>query len=387
MKEKMRYLPLPRHVEAICKTLTDAGFRAYAVGGCVRDLLLSRTPHDYDVATSARPEEVKRLFPHTYDTGLLHGTVTVVTDEGAIEVTTFRKDGAYTDKRRPDSVDFLSEIDEDLKRRDFTVNAIAYSPESGVYDPFSGEADLEKKLLRTVGDPRQRFGEDALRILRLFRFAAQLSFSVEEETEKAAREMAATLQDISRERIFAELTKLLTYANFSALSAAEVVFRVTVPKASLSASTFQKVAACRTLSAKWAHLLDEDAAETLRSLHAPRALVLSAEELSAYKRGESIVFDVASLKHSSAEELFDFLQDAAAEKEWICAKENGTLMHMAELPISGRDLAEIGFSGREIGEALGKLFMYAIKNPANTKKEILWEEALWIYKNEHLKTE
>ncbi len=375
-------LRLPKHIEAICERLEGAEFAAYAVGGCVRDLLLGKVPHDYDVTTAARPEAVKRLFPHTVDTGFSHGTVTIVLPEGNVEVTTFRQDGVYTDKRRPDSVTFLSEIDGDLSRRDFTVNAMAFSPTRGFCDPFSGREDLKRKILRTVGVPCVRFGEDALRILRLFRFAAKLRFSIEEETAAAAREMKDALSLVSRERIFSEVEKLLLYADVFALQNAASVLSAVLPQADLSPRSLQRAADCPAAAGKWAHLCGEKTEETLRNLRAPRALILSAGELASYRRGRYIVEDAAALRHTALKDFFAFLNDAEAEEEWHTAKKNGVPMEFGQLKITGKEIKEIGFCGREIGAVLQRLFVYAIENPANNKEEILREVATWIYKQE-----
>lgn len=202
-------IEMPEKVKLIIKTLQENGFEAYAVGGCVRDALLGRTPHDWDVTTSALPQEVKKLFRRTVDTGILHGTVTVLLDKEGFEVTTYRVDGAYEDARHPKEVSFTASLAEDLKRRDFTINAMAYNDTDGLVDLFDGATDLQKKMIRCVGNARERFSEDALRILRAFRFSAQLDFTIAEETEKAAAELAETLRKISAERIYAELSKLV----------------------------------------------------------------------------------------------------------------------------------------------------------------------------------
>ncbi len=202
-------LSLPEHVSEILHTLTKAGHEAYAVGGCVRDALLGRTPEDWDITTSARPEEVKALFRRTIDTGIQHGTVTVMLGKEGFEVTTYRIDGEYEDGRHPKEVLFTPSLREDLKRRDFTINAMAYHPDQGLVDLFGGAGDLEAKVIRAVGVPKERFQEDALRILRAIRFAAQLGFSIEEHTLQAISSFAARLELVSRERIQVELTKLL----------------------------------------------------------------------------------------------------------------------------------------------------------------------------------
>lgn len=203
-------IQLPEDVRFIIHTLQDAGHEAYAVGGCVRDSLLSRTPDDWDITTSARPEETKALFRRTIDTGIQHGTVTVMLKKTGYEVTTYRVDGEYEDGRHPKEVVFTANLIEDLKRRDFTINAMAYNEESGLVDAFTGKKDLEEGIIRCVGDADERFTEDALRIMRAVRFSAQLGFSMEDKTKAAIRGHAENLRKVSAERIQTELTKLVT---------------------------------------------------------------------------------------------------------------------------------------------------------------------------------
>lgn len=200
---------LPEKVKHIIDTLMEHGYEAYAVGGCVRDSLLSRPPQDWDITTSAKPEQVKALFRHTIDTGIQHGTVTVMLDHEGFEVTTYRIDGKYEDARHPKEVQFTSELLEDLKRRDFTINAMAYNEKEGIVDAFDGIGDLEQGIIRCVGRAEERFSEDALRMLRAVRFAAQLGFEIEEETGAAIHRLAGNLAKISAERIQVELVKLL----------------------------------------------------------------------------------------------------------------------------------------------------------------------------------
>ena len=204
---------MPENAKKVIETLEVAGYEAYIVGGCVRDSILGREPGDWDITTAARPEQVKALFRRTIDTGIKHGTVTVMFGKEAYEVTTYRVDGEYSDHRRPDSVEFTANLEEDLKRRDFTINAMAYSPSAGVIDLFGGMDDLDNKVIKAVGDPLARFDEDALRILRAIRFAGQLDFTIERDTRKAMILRAQFLQDISAERIRVELDKLLTSAH------------------------------------------------------------------------------------------------------------------------------------------------------------------------------
>ncbi len=202
-------IELPEKVKLIIHTLTAAGFEAYAVGGCIRDSLLGRIPQDWDITTSAFPEQVKALFRKTIDTGIKHGTVTVLMDREGFEVTTYRIDGEYEDARHPKEVIFTRNLTEDLKRRDFTINAMAYNESNGLVDAFDGAGDLKRRVIRCVGNPRERFTEDALRMLRAVRFGAQLGFSIEEHTKAAIGELAPSLKRISAERIQTELVKLL----------------------------------------------------------------------------------------------------------------------------------------------------------------------------------
>ena len=200
---------IPQKAEQILRTLNEAGYEAYVVGGCVRDSILDRVPGDWDITTSALPEQVKELFHRTVDTGIQHGTVTVMMGKEGFEVTTYRVDGEYHDGRHPDAVTFTRSLEEDLKRRDFTINAMAYHPEHGLVDLFGGMEDINRKIIRCVGDPVERFTEDALRMLRAVRFSAQLGFTVEENTKAALTKMSGNLEHVSAERIQTELVKLL----------------------------------------------------------------------------------------------------------------------------------------------------------------------------------
>ena len=201
---------LPEKVNFIIHTLQEHGFEGYAVGGCVRDAMLGRVPQDWDITTSAKPEQVKALFKHTIDTGIQHGTVTVMLDHEGFEVTTYRIDGEYEDARHPKEVLFTSNLLEDLRRRDFTINAMAYNEKDGLVDAFDGLGDLKRGIIRCVGVAEERFTEDALRMLRAVRFAAQLGFEIESLTKAAVCKLAPNLKKVSAERIQIELVKLLT---------------------------------------------------------------------------------------------------------------------------------------------------------------------------------
>lgn len=206
-------MKIPKQVAFIIDRLEQHGYEAYAVGGCVRDALLGREPHDWDITTSAKPEQVKALFKRTIDTGIQHGTVTIMEDHIGFEVTTYRIDGEYEDGRHPKEVQFTPDLKEDLRRRDFTINAMAYSPAKGLVDIFGGQEDLKEGIIRCVGSAEERFQEDALRIMRAVRFAAQLGFTIEEGTWKAIGKLVPNLKKVSAERIQVELTKLLMSPN------------------------------------------------------------------------------------------------------------------------------------------------------------------------------
>ena len=203
------HISIPKHASDIIKTLSSHGYEAFVVGGCVRDSILGKEPADWDITTSALPEQVKALFPRTIDTGLKHGTVTIMMDKIGYEVTTYRIDGTYEDHRRPNDVTFTSSLREDLMRRDFTINAMAYNEEKGLVDLFGGIQDLNDRIIRCVGNPTERFDEDALRMFRAVRFAGQLNFNIEKETLAAIEAQHAFLKDVSAERIQIELLKLL----------------------------------------------------------------------------------------------------------------------------------------------------------------------------------
>jgi len=206
----MATIEIPLKAERILRILHENGYEAYVVGGCVRDSLLGRKPEDWDITTSASPTQVKQLFPRTIDTGIQHGTVTVMDDKEGFEVTTYRIDGSYEDGRHPKQVTFTSSLEEDLKRRDFTINAMAFSTESGLVDLFGGLRDLRAGVIQCVGNPAERFGEDALRMMRAVRLAAQLGFTVSDGARGAMRELSPTLAKVSAERIQAELVKMVT---------------------------------------------------------------------------------------------------------------------------------------------------------------------------------
>ncbi len=280
----MQNIRLDAGAAVLLARLQQAGYAAYAVGGCVRDSLLGRTPHDWDLCTSARPEQVLALFgeEQCIPTGLQHGTVTVKHGGQLYETTTFRTEGSYTDGRHPDEVHFVPDVRQDLARRDFTINAMAYNDAEGVIDPFGGQQDLQQGILRAVGDPAARFEEDALRILRLYRFAARFGFVIDPPTGQAARALCAHLDCVSVERIEEELSKLLA-APAPAAYLDEKILKVIMPELSAPALQAAKpvVDACpagtEDLPVRWAALLmslgEDGTRKTLKRLRCSNAWV------------------------------------------------------------------------------------------------------------------
>ncbi|MDO5345068.1 MAG: HD domain-containing protein [Lachnospiraceae bacterium] len=261
---------LPEKVRTILGQLAAHGYEGYAVGGCVRDSLLGRMPNDWDITTSASPTQVKELFSHTFDTGIEHGTVTVLLGTEGFEVTTYRIDGEYADSRHPREVRFTSSLREDLRRRDFTINAMAYSESAGLVDLFGGVQDLERGVIRCVGEAEERFGEDALRMLRAVRFSAQLGFEIEERTAAAIQKLAPALKRISAERVQAELVKLLESPHPDWLRKAweTGITAVVLPE-------FDRMMEQPQNNAHHIHSVGEHTLETLRQIPADKVLRLT----------------------------------------------------------------------------------------------------------------
>ena len=292
-------LTLDPGAAALLDTLHAAGYAAYAVGGCVRDSLLGRTAHDWDLCTSALPQQVMELFgaEQCIPTGLQHGTVTIKYGGQLYETTTFRTEGSYTDGRHPDAVQFVPDVREDLARRDFTINAMAYNEAEGLVDPFGGQKDLQNGLLRAVGEPQQRFTEDALRILRLYRFAARFGFALDATTARAARQLAPHLDCISAERIQEELAKLLA-APQPAAYLEPAVLAVVLPELTPAALDAAKpvVDACpageKNLPVRWAALLgalgETDTRRVLKRLRCSNACIEETAVLVRETAGEGV---------------------------------------------------------------------------------------------------
>ncbi len=377
---------LPDYVKKCISTLNNAGYEAFCVGGAVRDILANgSTPNDFDIAVSCPPDDVMRLFEHTVPTGIKHGTVTVIVDDIPLEVTTYRTDGDYTDSRHPDSVTFVGNIGDDLARRDFTVNAIAYNEQNGIFDPFGGCDDINKKILRTVGDADRRFEEDALRIMRLFRFASQLGFSIEERTANSALSHLSLLSDISAERIQNELCKTLIGEHISLAaplfkSGGLKTFGINpcdiTPLSSLPCDLYVRLSALIILSSS-------DPSEICRTLKADNALknvVLAITGLFAMPRPKTkadvkrmLLFGKAEnvRRFSSLLSFFDrdssvFVTDMLSEIE-----RNAEPYTLSSLSVNGADVSALGYRGREIGTALQKALDAVIEDPTANNKETL----------------
>ena len=303
-------LTLDPGAAALLDALHAAGYAAYAVGGCVRDSLLGRTAHDWDLCTSALPQQVMELFgaEQCIPTGLQHGTVTIKYGGRLYETTTFRTEGSYTDGRHPDAVQFVPDVREDLARRDFTINAMAYNEAEGLVDPFGGQKDLQNGLLRAVGEPQQRFTEDALRILRLYRFAARFGFALDAATARAARQLAPHLDCISAERIQEELAKLLTAPQPGAYLE-PAVLAVVLPELTPAALDAAKpvVDACpageKNLPVRWAALLgalgETDTRRVLKRLRCSNTCIEETAVLVRETAGEGVCRSFSEEKASA----------------------------------------------------------------------------------------
>ena len=365
---------IPEKIEYVIQELTLNGYEAYIVGGCVRDILLSKTPHDYDVTTSATPNEIINIFDHTIPTGIKHGTITVLIDNEPIEVTTFRTDGEYTDARRPEKVQFVRNLKDDLSRRDFTVNAMAYNHENGLCDLFGGQEDLASKTLRAVGDAETRFREDALRILRLFRFASTLNFKIEEKTFNAAIKCASLLPKVSVERVMCELKTAILGENF----------KVIKPLIDCGGLEFIGITDCPDFD--------------LIKIHRERPylclyLLLSGKikcDLKLSNKEKAYIDGLNKLMHLPTETKADIKQCLAATNEEITRDflalkntpdtllneilENKEPYLIGHLKITGNDLLEKGIKGEKIGEILSQLQQKVITDPTlNTNAKLLKE--------------
>lgn len=378
---------LPEEVKKILSVLEIKGFKAYIVGGCVRDILMKKTPHDYDIATSASPEQIKSLFNKTADTGIKHGTVTVIENGIPFEVTTFRTESGYSDLRRPDKVYFVKDIKEDLSRRDFTMNAIACSLNGEITDPFGGQNDIKNKIIKTVGDPYKRFSEDALRILRLFRFSSALDFLPEKSTLNAALELSNELKKISTERIVSELKKTVC-SDFPENSE---------PLLNIKALSFLGIENCPRLNKlkllrnnpelrMYAFLKEssQNAAQTAKNLKLSRKETDKISDLLYIEKNlksENKINIKEIMSKLKNPEIFDdyadyakFFTDFNGEKLKADYREiiiNKEPYKISDLAVDGSVISAFGINGKEVGAELERLLKIVIVNPEQNKKELL----------------
>lgn len=396
------HIKLPEKVKYIISRLEKNGYEAYAVGGCVRDSILDRVPEDWDITTSAKPEEVKKLFQATIDTGLQHGTVTVVIEKEGYEVTTFRLDGDYSDGRHPDRVAFTSSLTEDLKRRDFTINAMAYSENTGLIDRFDGEKDLEDGIIRAVGDAEERFSEDALRMLRAIRFAGQLNFDIAEKTFDAIKKLSYNISKVSVERIAKELEKLLLSGNpeYITLVYEAGIFEVIAPEiaelfkkeeiynsieAVRRASYPEKKGLYQIRTALFLERLGADsAAKLLKRFKLDNDTINTVKKLIGLlqREVEASALEMRRTVKEAGHKIIPILLEARRAKG-LCNNselyrkiiERGECTSVSELKVNGRDLIEAGVpKGVMIGETLERLLESVIEHPElNTRESLLLE--------------
>ncbi|MBR3742142.1 MAG: hypothetical protein IKN04_17090 [Clostridia bacterium] len=404
---------LPEPVLEALNRLKQAGFAAYVVGGCVRDHVLGMVPHDYDICTAARPEDMKKVFfgERTIETGIRHGTLTVVLSGMPLEITTFRVDGEYLDGRHPASVRFAGKVEEDLSRRDFTINAMAYTPDTGIVDPFGGREDCRNGIVRCVGEAEKRFEEDALRILRALRFSARLGFPIEENTALAARRDKENLKKISRERIAAELTGTLLGSHApEVLGAFPEILCAAVPELTELTQGSRWTHALRTLSCiesdtvlRWAALLLDAAAndrpdlpyEVLNGLKMPCKLMESVRrltfqgKLNRYNSRPSVHYLLMHMGPEGTNQLLklmeaDRLAMRPASAEGTIREEYALLQNelkrlldenacysLAQLAVNGKDMAAAGLRGPRIGQTLNHLLTRVAMDELPNEREAL----------------
>ncbi len=386
----MQQINLPKYVQTVLKRLESAGFSAYAVGGCVRDMLMGRRPQDWDVCSSAKPDDIIRLFSHTIPTGIAHGTVTVIIHGSFVEVTTFRRDGKYSDHRRPENVSFIADLYGDLKRRDFTMNAMALSLSGELIDPFGGQNDIENRLIRCVGQPETRFGEDALRMLRALRFSAVLSFEIENSTLSAIKSCAPLSSALASERVCTELRKTLmsnspeTVGDFIAFGLLEQFTLCCYPLFDLSPiKRLPKKALLR-----WAGLcaLLKNGGIILECKDFLLSLRLSRETIAAVSSGCLLAFELSPESRLEWKRLLSQYGESTARccaaavfvltgKNYFAVIDDilrsGEAIKLKDLALSGDDLISLGYKGHSVGSALSRLLNHVLEFPRDNSRDKL----------------
>lgn len=385
-------IEIPEAAEEIIGKLNRHGFEAFVVGGCVRDSLLGKEPEDWDITTSARPEQVKEIFRRTIDTGIHHGTVTVMKDRIGYEVTTYRIDGEYEDGRHPKDVQFTASLREDLCRRDFTINAMAYSHERGIVDEFGGMDDLQAGRIRCVGKPLDRFTEDALRILRAIRFSAQLGFEIEPETKAAIKMIAPNIAKVSKERVQTELTKLLLSDRPERIK--EVYETGISPYVS---EAFYQAGKCPVsihsgLPARkhirWAAFLreraEEEAVQILKDLKMDNDTIYRVRMLNRWwdqviaPEKPAVRKVMSQMEPTLFDDLLVFKQHAGQPEAAVLAdladqiRKDKDCTSLKELAVRGDDLLAAGVKpGKQVGQALARLLDLVLEDPSRNRKDIL----------------
>ena len=371
---------LSEKAKLIIDQLRNDGYQAFAVGGAVRDSLMGREADDFDITTSAKPEQTKNTFSSfpVIETGIKHGTVTVLIENTPFEITTFRSEFGFSDSRHPDSVSFVTDIKEDLARRDFTMNAIAFSPYDGMVDPFFGYSDIQNKIIRTVGDPHQRFTEDALRILRALRFSAVLGFRIEENTRKAIFSLAENLKFVSAERIYVELKKLICGINAQAVINEYLPVLKAILPINGDYSNVHKLP--KDHSMRFYCLFGASYKEALSILRADNKVKSVCNIISAAKplptNENALKLYISALGRENAETVITYRKAMYDEdKDGIAESilNSGTPLFLTDLQIDGNDLTDLGINGKEIGETLKRLLVSAINGEVANDKNALIE--------------
>lgn len=386
----MKSLSPPKYVLDVMEALERRGHEVYMVGGCVRDILLGRRPFDWDVCTSALPDEIMAAFPRSRPTGLKHGTVTVISSGSSVEITTFRSDGEYKDHRHPESVRFTGDLKSDLERRDFTMNALALSLSGEIHDLFAGKKDIENRIIRCVGEPEKRFDEDALRMLRAFRFSAVLGFDIEPKTLGAIKNKAYLAEGLAKERVRSELEKMLLsdspqfIENVIEFGLLRGIVSSETKKPSLSALK----GLSKNRSLRWAGLCALlEKSGVIGSAEAFLALLrLDSASIQSCAKGSSLVSKVAPNDAVSWKRLLsvygtDAAECAAAAADALYGQghlrllrsviRSGECFSLKQLALSGGELMELGFRGTQIGAALSALLSHVIENPSENNRERL----------------
>ncbi len=401
---------LPEEVQSIIKTIEEHGEQAFAVGGCIRDCMMGRKPKDWDITTSAVPGKVKAMFKRTVDTGIKHGTVTVMIGKTGYEVTTYRIDGEYLDGRHPESVAFSASLSDDLKRRDFTINAMAYNDSTGLVDEFDGLGDLNRRLIRCVGNAKERFTEDALRMMRAVRFSAQLGFEIEPETYGAITRLAPSIRQVSMERIQMELTQTLMSKHpahvqlfqktglfndilpdiYSILCGDQAEHTLAMLRHAISEPVYRYAALLGCMQPK-------AAATVLKTLRLDNHTIdmvtklISLAQVNIEENERAVREVMCQYGRSFFPMLLSYERAAAAAQEEISGTAlpdtqrhldmlgqmyeqiiaRGDCTSVRELAVTGNDLMELGMSGRQVGTALKKLLCLVLEDPRLNDKETL----------------